>query len=104
MGKGGQTMPVYITLVNYTQEGVENIKESPARLDQVKRAIQAAGGEMYAFYLTMGRFDAVTISEAPNDEIYATTLLAIASAGAIRTETLRAFTEEEYREIIASLP
>jgi uncharacterized protein with GYD domain len=85
MGKGGQTMPVYITLVNYTQEGVENIKESPARLDQVKRAIQAAGGEMY-------------------DEIYAATLLAIASAGAIRTETLRAFTEEEYREIIASLP
>ena len=97
-------MPVYITLANYTQQGVENMKDSPARLGQVKEAIRAAGGEMYAFYLTMGRFDAITISEAPSDEVYAATLLAIAAGGAVRTETLRAFTEDEYREIIASLP
>jgi uncharacterized protein with GYD domain len=97
-------MPVYITLINFTQEGVENIKQGPARLDQAKAAIQAGGGEMYAFYLTMGRFDMVTISEAPNDEVYAATLLAIASAGAIRSETLRAFTEDEYRDIIAAIP
>jgi uncharacterized protein with GYD domain len=97
-------MPVYITLVSFTQQGVENIKEGPARLDQVKQAIRAAGGEMYAFYLTMGRYDAMTISEAPSDEVYAATLLAIASAGAVRTETLRAFTEDEYRGIIASIP
>jgi uncharacterized protein with GYD domain len=97
-------MPVYITLVSFTQQGVENIKEGPTRLDQVKQAIRAAGGEMYAFYLTMGRYDAMTISEAPSDEVYAATLLAIASAGAVRTETLRAFTEDEYRGIIASIP
>ena len=97
-------MPTYITLFSFTQQGVENIKESPARLDRVKAAIKAAGGEMKAFYLTMGRFDGVTISEAPNDEAYAATLLAIAAAGAVRTETLKAFTEEEYRKIIASLP
>jgi uncharacterized protein with GYD domain len=52
----------------------------------------------------MGQYDGVAISEAPNDESYARTLLAIGSAGAVRTETLRAFTEEDYRTIIAALP
>ena len=97
-------MPTYITLISYTQQGAENMKESPARLDRAKAAIKAAGGEMKAFYLTMGHYDAVAISEAPSDEAYATIILAIASAGAIRTETLRAFKEEEYRRIVAALP
>ncbi len=97
-------MPTYITLVNYTQKGIENIKESPARLDKVKEAMKAAGGEFKAFYLTMGRYDMVVISEAPNDEAYAATMLAIGAAGAVRSETLKAFTEEEYRNIIASIP
>ena len=97
-------MPTYVTLLSFTQQGIQNIKDGPARLDKAKAAIKAAGGEMKAFYLTMGRYDAVTISEAPSDEAYATTLLALASAGAVRTETLRAFTEDEYRKIIAALP
>ena len=97
-------MPTYISLVNYTQKGIENIKESPARLDRAREAVKAAGGEIKAFYLTIGQYDAVTINKAPSEEAYATTLLAIAAAGAIRTETLRAFTEEEYRKIIAALP
>ena len=97
-------MPTYITLVNYTQKGIENVKESPARLDKVKEAMKAAGGEFKAFYLTMGRYDMVVISEAPNDEAYAATMLAIGAAGAVRSETLKAFTEEEYRNIIASIP
>lgn len=97
-------MPTYITLLRYTQKGVENIKEGPARLDKAKAAIRAAGGEMKAFYLTMGQYDAVAISEAPNDEVYAKLTLAIASAGAVRTETLRAFTEDEYRKMIAEVP
>jgi uncharacterized protein with GYD domain len=58
----------------------------------------------YSFYLTIGQYDAVTINKVLSEEAYATTLLAIAAAGAIRTETLRAFTEEEYRKIIAALP
>jgi len=96
-------MPTYITLIRYTQRGIENAKESPARLEKAKQAIKAAGGDMKAFYLTMGQYDAVAISEALSDEAYATTMLNIASAGSIRTETLRAFTEEEYRKIISSL-
>lgn len=97
-------MATYITLFHFTQQGIQNIKESPARLDRAKEAVKAAGGEMKAFYLTMGQYDAVVISEAPSDEVYATTILAIASAGAVRTETLRAFTEDEYQKIIADLP
>ena len=46
----------------------------------------------------------VVISEAPNDEAYAATMLAIGAAGSVRSETLKAFTEEEYRKIIASIP
>lgn len=97
-------MPTYITLVNFTHEGISKIKESPDRLDEAKQAAKAVGGEIKAFYLTMGQYDAVVISEAPSDEAYATNILAIASRGAIRTETLSAFTEEEYRKIIAALP
>ncbi len=97
-------MPTYITLLRHTQRGIENIKESPARLDRAKEVIKATGGELKAFYLTMGQYDAVVISEAPSDEAYATTILAIASGGAVSTETLRAFTEGEYRKIIAALP
>ena len=97
-------MLTYITLIKFSDEGVKNIKESPARLDRAREAVKAAGGEIKAFYLTIGQYDAVTINKAPSEEAYATTLLAIAAAGAIRTETLRAFTEEEYRKIIAALP
>ena len=97
-------MPTYITLLNFTQEGVANIKESPDRLDRSKEAIKAAGGKLKAFYLTLGQYDAVAISEAPSDEAYATTIMAIGAAGAVRTESLRAFTEDEYRKIIAAVP
>jgi len=97
-------MATYITLLRFTQQGVENIKESPARLDRAKEAIKAAGGEMKAYYLTLGQYDAIVIGEAPSDEAYTSMLLATAATGTIRTETLRAFTEEEYRQIVASIP
>lgn len=97
-------MNTYISLLNFTQQGIEKIKESPARLDRAKAAIKAAGGELKAFYLAMGQYDAVVISEAPSDEAFAATILVIGAAGAVRTETLRVFTEEEYRKIIATIP
>ena len=97
-------MPTYITLLSFTDKGIAEIKESPGRLNAAKQAFQAAGAELKEFYLTMGRYDMVILAEAPDDETVAKLALAIGSAGAIRTETLRAFTEEEYRKIIASLP
>ncbi len=97
-------MPTYIVLVNFTQKGVENIKESPARLEAAKAAFKAMGGELKAYYSVMGRYDAVVIAEGPDDETAAKLALAIGSQGNVRTETLRAFTEKEYLKIIAALP
>jgi uncharacterized protein with GYD domain len=97
-------MPTYIIMVSYTQKGVENIKESPARLDAARKAFQAMGAELKQFYLVMGQYDAVIVSEGPDDETAAKLALALGSLGNVRTETLRAFTEDEYRKIVAALP
>jgi uncharacterized protein with GYD domain len=97
------TVGHYITLIRYTQQGAAKIKESPARLDAAKKAAEAAGGKIHAWYLTMGNFDAVIISEFPNDEASAKFMLSTGSLGNIITQTLKAFTEAEYRKIVASL-
>jgi len=97
-------MAKYISLVNYTQKGVENIKDSPSRLDAFKQVCQSMGAKVEGFYLTMGRYDLVVIVDAPDPETIAKIILATASRGAISTETLPAFTEEEYRKIISELP
>jgi len=96
-------MATYISLIRFTAKGIEDIKDSPSRLDAAKQGYQAMGGELKQFYLTMGQYDAVVIGEAPDEETAAKLALTIGSVGAIRTETLRAFTEEEYRHIIAGL-
>jgi uncharacterized protein with GYD domain len=97
-------MSTHIILINWTQEGIKNVKESPKRLDAAKAAFKAAGAELKEFYLVQGRYDMVVIAESPDAETAAKLSLALGSAGAIRTETLRAFTEDEYRKIIAGLP
>ena len=97
-------MSTYISLIRYTEKGIKNVKESPSRLDAAKKAFQAMGAELKEFYLVTGQYDMVIVSEAPNDETVAKLSLTIGSGGAIRTETLRAFTEDESRKIIAALP
>lgn len=97
-------MPKFISLVNYTSKGVENIKESPARLDAVKQLCEHMGAKVDAFYLTMGRYDIIIIVDAPDIDTVSKIILSIASKGAVSTETLHAFPEEEYRKIIAELP
>jgi uncharacterized protein with GYD domain len=97
-------MSTYISLISLTEKGIESIKDSPNRLNQAKELFKAMGAELKEFYLVTGQYDMVVVSEAPNDETVAKVALAIASRGAIRTETLRAFTEDEYRKIIAALP
>jgi len=96
-------MPTYITLVNWTGEGIKKVKDSPKRLEAAKRVFKAAGGSLKGFYLVMGQYDIVLISEAPNDEVASRIALSIASRGAVRTQTLRAFTESEYKKLIASV-
>jgi uncharacterized protein with GYD domain len=97
-------MPTYVSLLRFTDQGIRNIKESPNRLDSAKKAFQAAGGELKQFCLLLGRYDALIVSEAPNDETAGKVALALGSLGNVRTETFKAFTEAEYRKLIASLP
>ena len=97
-------MPTYISLIKYTRQGISTIKEGPNRLDANKEILNRYGSELKAFYLTMGRYDIVTISEAPDDDAAAKVALTIGSAGNVTTETMRAFTEDQYREIVAALP
>jgi uncharacterized protein with GYD domain len=97
-------MPSYAVLGNYTEQGIQNMKELPARLQGAKDAIQAAGGRMIFFYLTLGPHDFVTVVEAPDAESAARTLLAIGADGNIRTTTMHAFTEEEAAAVVAGLP
>jgi len=97
-------MATFISLVNFTQQGLAKIKQSPDRLEISKQIFASVGAELKAFYLVMGRYDAVIISEAPDEETAAKLMLTIGSAGAIRTETLRAWPQDEYKAIIASLP
>ena len=96
-------MPHYVSLIRYTQQGIAKIKESPARLDAAKKAAEKAGGKIHAWYLTMGQYDAVLISEFPNDEVGAKFTLSVGAQGNITTETLKAFTEAEYRNIVGGL-
>ena len=96
-------MPTYISLIKFTHQGITTIKEGPNRLDANKEVLRQYGSDLTAFYLTMGRYDIVTISEAPDDAAAAKVALTVGAAGNVTTETLRAFTEDEYREIVAAL-
>jgi len=96
-------MPHFVILIRYTQQGMAKIKESPARLDAAKKAAEKAGGKIHAWYLTMGKYDAVLISEFPNDEAGAKFALSVGALGNVPTQTLKAFTETEYRKIIGGL-
>ena len=97
-------MATYISLINYTEQGIRSIKDSPKRLDAAKKLIKELVGELKAFYLTLGTYDIITVAEAPNDEAITKFVLALGSSGNVRTTTLKAFPEAEYRKIIAGLP
>jgi len=97
-------MPTYIILMNYTDKGVQDIRQGPQRLNAAKQSIQHAGGTLRAWYLTLGPYDIVAIADAPTDEVLAACLLNLASFGNLRTTTMRAFAEGDALAIIGALP
>lgn len=96
-------MTTYISLIEYTEEGIEHMDESPERLAQAREVCEANGGELTHFFLTLGRYDAVAITDFPDKESATRALLTVAQGGAVSTETLTAFTESEYEELVGSL-
>lgn len=97
-------MPTYVTLVNFTEDGREDLDELPNRIEKIKQLKRSLGGEPLGFFVTMGQYDMVAFSEMPDDEAVAKVQLTAALEGAVETETLRAFTMEEVSRILTDLP
>lgn len=96
-------MTTYVMLMNWTDQGARNVRDSPKRLDAAKTALSQMGGEFQDFYMTMGEYDMVAVYEAPDDAVAARFALLLGGLGNVRTKTLKAFPERAYREIIGSL-
>jgi uncharacterized protein with GYD domain len=96
-------MATYVALANWTDQGVRTIGDAPKRLDAVKKMLADMGGTAKAFYMTLGRYDMVLIYEAPDDAVAAHFTLRLSQSGNVRSETLKAFPEQAFREILATL-
>jgi uncharacterized protein with GYD domain len=97
-------MPTYLIQSQWTDQGIRSVKDSAKRLELGKKKLKEMGGEIKAFYMTTGAYDMLAIVEVPNDEVLAAHLLWLGSQGNLRTQTVRAFTEEEHRKIVDRLP
>jgi len=96
-------MPTYITLFGWTDQGIRNVKDTAKRAEQFKGLVKKAGGWVKNVYWTLGRYDGVIVFEAPDDAVATALLLSAGSLGNVRSETLRAFTEDEMKGVLAKL-
>ena len=96
-------MPRYIVLLNWTAQGIKNVKDTVKRAKSFEGAIEKAGGKSLGFYYTMGRHDFVAIVEAPTDEAITSVLYSTGSLGNVLTETPKAFSMAEAANIIEKL-
>ncbi len=93
-------MPVYISLIKWTDQGRSKVTSLPDRVGEVDKRIASLGGKTLGNYFTMGRFDQIAVVEAPDDETAAKMLVIVAERGNAATETLRAFTMDEMRGLL----
>jgi len=96
-------MARYITLINFTDQGIKTIKDWDKRMTATKERLDRAGGKLVDVYLTLGEFDAIAITEAPNDEVALRGAIEYGMAGNGRSRTLRAFTAEETLRIVKQI-
>ena len=96
-------MATYVMLLNWTDQGIRNVKESPKRLDAAKKLAKDLGGEFKSFFMTQGSFDLVVVVDMPNDEKVASFVLKLGALGNVRSTTLKAYSEDEYRRIMGGL-
>ena len=95
-------MATFIVLLDYTDQGISNIKDSPRRADSFNELVEKSGARVLGQYWTIGSHDGVFILEAPNDEVAASVLLHLGSEGNVRTTTLRAFEWAEAQDLITA--
>jgi uncharacterized protein with GYD domain len=97
-------MPQFVMFMNLTEKGLADIKQAPARLEAGVKALEAMGGKMISFSVTMGQYDYVAVAEGPGDEVAATMALSLSAQGYVTTQTMRAFTAEEFAKLVSALP
>ncbi len=93
-------MSSFLLLANFTDKGINNIKESPQRLQQFKDICQQEGAKLSSYHMLLGRFDLACIIDAPSPQVIAKIALILGKRGNIRTETMCAYNEKEIAEII----
>ncbi len=96
-------MPTYVTLINWTDEGIRNVRGTLERTERVEQLAEKHGAGPVQTYWTVGPYDLVAIAEAPDDESATAFLLEVGSSGNVRTTTLRAYNREEMSGIIERL-
>jgi len=96
-------MASYVMLFHYTHQGIEHVKQSPERVDALKKIFTKRGAKIKEFYALLGQYDSLFIVEAPNDETVALLSLHVAEQGNVRIETHRAFTEAEFRKLLSEI-
>ena len=96
-------MATFITLVNFTDQGIKNIKDSPERLEAFRSMVENLGGTVKSAYWTLGNYDMVVVVEG-TEEAAMTTNLKVGSLGNVRTQTLRGFSSDEMRSLISNMP
>ncbi|SFM34264.1 GYD domain-containing protein [Nitrosomonas communis] len=96
-------MAIYIVLVNYTDQGIRNVKDTTKRVDAIKEMAKKFGVTTKEFYWTLGSYDVVNIFEASDDASMAALVASIGAAGNVRTITMRAFVQKDMEGILAKL-
>ncbi len=97
-------MPTYVALMNWTEQGIRNVKDTVNRRQASGQALEQMGVRITATYWTQGAYDLVAICEAPDDETASAALLGLGMQGNLRTQTLRAYSAEEMQAILQKLP
>ena len=97
-------MPTYISLVQFTDKGIQAAKQTTQRIADWAAEVHSMGVSVKQMYWTLGQYDQVCVFEAPDDETAASVLLTADMLGNIRTQTMRAFTTSEMDKILAKMP
>ncbi len=95
-------MPTYVMLANWTDQGMRAIDDGPRRVDMARKSLEDMGGRFLSVYMTMGIHDMVFTYDAPDDAVAARFTLLLGKQGNVRTQTMKAFPEEAYRQIVHS--
>ena len=95
-------MAINISLVNYTEQGIRNVKDSPKRAQAFRDLAKKHGVTVRDLYWTSGQYDMVVIAEGPDDAL-AAVLLSVGKLGNVRTQTLRAMDLEAFQRVLAKI-